>query len=206
MIRRLMRFGLTGAMLAGSMTGGICEGETTATTAARDEATAARGIVPPTMPIDPDSGLPSDEMARAIANWLSSCCELPVMRAPPKFQMVPAKRLISLRLRGVASERWAVDASTLAPGQVVAVYNDDDRIIYLPAGWTGGTPAEVSVVVHEMVHHLQNEAGLHFACQEVREEAAFAAQERWLGLFGTDLNSEFGIDPFTLLVRTNCPL
>lgn len=34
--------------------------------------------------------------------------------------------------------------------------------------------------------------------------AAFAAQERWLGMFGSDLVKEFELDPFTLLVRTNC--
>jgi hypothetical protein len=55
-----------------------------------------------------------------------------------------------------------------------------------------------------MVHHLQNVAGLKFACHEAREKQAFAAQQQWLALFGKDLATEFGIDPFTLLVRTNC--
>ena len=112
----------------------------------------------------------------------------------------------ALRLRGVASDRWNISNAELPPIQVVAVYVDDDRMVYLPEDWTGSTPAELSVIVHEMVHHLQNEAGLKFACLEVREDVAFAAQARWLALFGTDLQTEFGIDPFTLLVRTNCPL
>ena len=55
-----------------------------------------------------------------------------------------------------------------------------------------------------MVHHLQHEAGSKHACPEERERDAFAAQERWLAEFGTNLATEFEIDPFTLLVRTNC--
>src|SRR6185503_9446763 len=69
-----------------------------------------------------------------------------------------------------------------------------------PTGWSGTTAAELSMLVHEMVHHMQNGAGLKYECPEAREELAFTAQERWLSLFGTDLDAEFGIDPFTLLV------
>ena len=29
-------------------------------------------------------------------------------------------------------------------------------------------------------------------------------EERWLGMFGSDLLKEFELDPFTLLVRTTC--
>jgi hypothetical protein len=72
-------------------------------------------------------------------------------------------------------------------------------------GWSGKTPGELSVLVHEMVHHVQNVPGLKFACPEERENVAFEAQERWLDRFNGDLLTEFGLDPFfTLLVRTNC--
>ena len=169
-------------------------------------ASAGSGFTLPVAVVDPASGLPTAALTDAMAAWLGAAFDLPDMQARPRFALVPPKRLVSLRLRGVASDRWAVSNAELAPSQVVAIYADDDRTIYLPEGWTGGTPAELSVVVHELVHHLQNEAGLKFACPEVREDVAFAAQARWLGLFGTDLHSEFGIDAFTLLVRTNCPL
>ena len=87
---------------------------------------------------------------------------------------------------------------------MVAVYDDSSSTIYLALGWTGDTPAGLSVIVHEMVHHLQHEAGLKLACPEERERDAFAAQERWLAEFGTNLETEFEIDPFTLLARTSC--
>jgi len=55
-----------------------------------------------------------------------------------------------------------------------------------------------------MVHHLQNLAGIKYACPQERERLAYEVQERWLGLFGRDLLRDFEIDPFTLLVSTQC--
>jgi hypothetical protein len=57
-----------------------------------------------------------------------------------------------------------------------------------------------------MVHHLQNRSEQKFACPAAREKLAFAAQERWLTIFGRSLGADFGIDPLTLLVRTECGL
>ncbi|MBP1887187.1 DUF6647 family protein [Sinorhizobium mexicanum] len=145
---------------------------------------------------------------KAIAAWLSSELGLPLIDEPPAIEFASAKRMIGLRYRDVPLDRWSGGAAHLdAPGErpaVVAVYDDEARTVYLPDGWTGKTPGEVSVLVHEMVHHIQNVAGLKFACPEEREKTAFEAQKRWLGLFGSDLEAEFGLDPFTLLVRTNC--
>jgi len=86
----------------------------------------------------------------------------------------------------------------------IALYDDEARTIYLPTGWTGATPAEFSILVHEMVHHLQNSAGAGFECPEAREKMAYESQARWLAMFGSDLAAGFGIDPLTLLVRTSC--
>ena len=86
----------------------------------------------------------------------------------------------------------------------MAVYSDAARTIYLPEGWSGRTAAELSVLVHEMVHHLQNLAGLKYNCSQEREALAYRAQERWLGLFGRSLAQDFAIDSFSLLVKTRC--
>src|SRR6266436_1020947 len=43
-----------------------------------------------------------------------------------------------------------------APGDTLAVYHDATQTIYLSQGWSGNTPAELSVLVHEMIHHFQN--------------------------------------------------
>ncbi len=63
---------------------------------------------------------------------------------------------------------------------------------------------EVSILVHEMVHHAQNLAGMKAECPQARERMAYEAQQRWLSRFGVDMAEAFGIDGFTLLVFTSC--
>ena len=59
-------------------------------------------------------------------------------------------------------------------------------------------------LLHELVHHIQTTAHLKYECPAAREKLAYAAQEKWLGLFNLSLASEFNIDPFTLKVATEC--
>jgi hypothetical protein len=130
-----------------------------------------------------------------IALWLVANFDLPVSAEPPDLVSVPDVDLVVMRYS---------PGSTVAPGTVVAVYDDVDRIIYLSDGWTGRTPAELSVLVHEMVHHLQEAGDMRFACPAEREVVAYHAQEAWLGLFGESLQSAFGIGPAMLLIGTVC--
>ena len=96
------------------------------------------------------------------------------------------------------------------PGQigkqrtVASLYNNMTKTIYLTPQWTGRTPAELSVLVHEMVHHLQNVSGKRYACPQEREKLAYQAQEKWLSMFGRSLSSEFELDRFSLLLATVC--
>jgi hypothetical protein len=88
--------------------------------------------------------------------------------------------------------------------EIVAFYVDETRTIHLPDTWAVADPADLSVLLHEMVHHLQHADGLTHACAAEREKLAFAAQERWLRMFGSDLSEAFDIDGLTLLARTTC--
>jgi hypothetical protein len=55
-----------------------------------------------------------------------------------------------------------------------------------------------------MVHHMQSQGKLKYECPQAREKLAYAAQALWLDRFGLSLESDFGVDPFTLLIRTAC--
>lgn len=138
-------------------------------------------------------------LLEAIAAWLSSGFALPPMQDPPALAFAGGRRMAGLRLRDDLQNRGAAGESG-----IIALYDDEARTIYLPKAWTGATPEELSILVHEMVHHLQNSAGAGFECPEAREKMAYEAQARWLAMFGSDLSAGFGIDPLTLLVRTSC--
>lgn len=161
------------------------------------------------------------ELLTAIVLWLSLNYELPASFDHPKIEQVPAAEITYMRYRAFTPERRREVAAAIAQSSsaqsssakpdsksraVVAIYDDTKRTIYLPDGWTGTTPAELSVLVHEIVHHLQTTGKLKFECPAQREAMAYQAQEKWLGLFGKSLASEFELDEFTVKVSTTCGL
>jgi hypothetical protein len=152
---------------------------------------------------------PSPAVLKEIVIWLSTNFDLPRILSHPNVEIVPPGEINALRFKGFAwvAPRDIVTESQRGPlsaREVVAVYDDEMKTIYLTEGWTGATPAEQSVLVHEMVHHLQNLGKLKYECPPAREELAYAAQDKWLGLSGLNLADEFEIDPFTLVVSTRC--
>ena len=152
-------------------------------------------------PAHEGSAARAEELMNSILNWLVAKFDLPAIREAPRIEFIQPALMAQRRYRGSASNQ----GMPLDVGRdIVAVYDDANRTIYLPEGWTGVTPAEQSLLVHEMVHHLQNLGKLKYECPGAREKLAFAAQEQWLELFDRTLAGEFELDRFTLLVRTSC--
>ncbi|WP_262047519.1 DUF6647 family protein [Bradyrhizobium sp. Bra78] len=154
-----------------------------------------------------------DVFLTAIAIWISANYALPASLNHPRIERVASVEMAGLRTRGLLSalqhETTALheqESSFEKRRDVVAFYDDRTRTIYLSDKWTGTTPAELSVLVHEMVHHLQNQAGAAYECPAEREKLAYEAQDKWLHLFGRDLEAEFGINGLALLVSTSCAM
>jgi hypothetical protein len=152
-----------------------------------------------------------DILLTAIVTWLSINLALPAVYDHPRIEYTSPDKMHAVR---VSAETPSGSSGPVlqaghtprrhAERNVEALYDDRSRTIHLPEGWRGATPAELSVLVHEMVHHLQNIAGLKYECPEAREKPAYVAQDRWLALFGRNLIDEFKLDPMTVLVRTKC--
>jgi hypothetical protein len=142
-------------------------------------------------------GRPSQAGLLAVAEWLSKRFDLPTPQTMPQVEIVAPERMAAPRHQGFDSQA--------SPGsETVALYVHTTHTIFLLEGWDASSPTDLSVLVHEMVHHMQSVGHLKFACSEERERLAFAAQASWLEQFGLTLEGEFQLDPFTLLVRTNC--
>ena len=152
---------------------------------------------------DADSRL---ALMRTVSQWLIANCDFPSTPELPRVAQVAPARISAMRygplLRG--ESRQNDSAANEHRHTTVAIYVDSERTIYLPEDFTGGTPAELSILVHEMVHHIQSVAGLHYDCPQAREKPAYRAQQRWLSQFERDLWSEFQIDPFTVFVNSAC--
>jgi hypothetical protein len=151
-----------------------------------------------------------DPSLNEIARWLSENFELPYADEAPHVERVPPAQLYRLRYKALVplrSQAIGGEYSTPLPEsrrELVAVYDDSSRTIYLQQRWTGATAAEQSVIVHEMVHHLQNVAGLKYECGGAREKLAYLAQAEWLKQHGLDLEKEFEVDMFTVVAMSGC--
>jgi hypothetical protein len=141
-------------------------------------------------------GLPIADLAAAVAAWVADELDAPAPSTRLRIEFTDADRMRRLR--------YAAEGGALPTLSIVALYDDEAGTIFLPQGWTGSTPAEMSILVHEMVHHLQNVSGRTFACPGAREAEALDLQERWLALSGVTLTEVFELNSLTLFVLTRC--
>lgn len=153
---------------------------------------------------------PSQALLTEIVTWLAENYALAAIQDHPRVEFARQRKLVAMRYDSLLPDGWREDSSqdpavpAVHQREVVALYNDLTKTIFLSDTWTGTTPAEMSVLVHEMVHHLQNVAGLKYDCPAAREKPAYLAQDRWLQQYGLDLETEFQIDKFTLVVSSAC--
>jgi hypothetical protein len=140
--------------------------------------------------LQPVAAGPAQALLTAIVPWLAANFALPSSYQHPSIKLVPATEILFRRYRAFTAEKQrevlnAIHGSAASPGngrKAVAIYDDVTRTIFLP----------------------EKEARLIYPCPGASEKLAYEAQEKWLGLFGLDLESEFEIDPFTLLATTAC--
>lgn len=134
-------------------------------------------------------------LLNAMAAWLWATSDLPASFERPRVALAAPAQIAALRY------------PTVNPAfrpNVLAVYDDASRTIYLHDGWTGASLADLSILVHEMAHHLQNRGGLKYGCQGAREAPAYAAQQRFLHTFGRNVVDEFQLDRMALKLMTSC--
>ena len=158
---------------------------------------------------DVGNGAAMEALLTAIVLWLSANFGLPSTFEHPTIKFLSASEMKAARSDtppiqplGKASNNAFSKPEDIRT--LVAFYDGDRKIIYLSNEWTGQTAADTSVIVHEMVHHLQREGGLQYECPSAREKIALEAQDKWLKLFGHSLEGDFHIDRLTMLVTTSC--
>ena len=138
-----------------------------------------------------------------IGKFLSEKLEFPGPARPPRVEFVSSVQIMAIRYRDVSTEPELLWLSG-KPNALDMAYDEARGIIYLSEYWTGGSPAEISVLLHGLVNHTQHEYGLTYACAQQREEVAFAAQEAWLKQFGRSLSETFGLDEAAQMLSTQC--
>lgn len=158
---------------------------------------------------NPAGSLPSEAFVQEILTWLSANFDLPSVKAAPTIKFASGEQLSALRNEGGhlsadVRKEPALPVEAAHDRSIVALYDRSSETIFLPVGWTGTTAAEQSILVHELVHHLQKMAQVRFDCPMAGEKLAYLAQDRWLERFGSSLEKEFELDKFTILISSAC--
>lgn len=136
---------------------------------------------------------PGRSLLVPVVTWLSNTLEFPAIYELPRVEYTPIRLAAMLNDDRLASQ----------PG-VSSRYDDAKQTIYLSDNWNGGAPESASLLIREMVHHLQNIAKIPYQCPQWRDKLAYVAQERWLVAYGRSLEKDFGVDPLTYLLSTEC--
>lgn len=111
----------------------------------------------------------SSEMVRSYINWIVQQTGWPAANVPP----IKITSFAHLReLSGLSSE-----AEWIRPA---AFYSKGEHVIYLADSWNKDDLVDQSILVHELVHHLQIEDQIQFACWGRYEAKAYELQIQWL--------------------------
>lgn len=143
---------------------------------------------------------PSPQLVDALICWVKCATELPEPGRAPNFRFIQQAAMPNLANGDYSGHKQNPGPNML---EIEALFDRKNGTIVLPETWRP-SPLSLSSLVHELVHHLQAEAQLTYACPAAAEALAYDAQERWLELFGTTLEESFEIDRLTLFVLTNC--
>lgn len=89
---------------------------------------------------------------------------------------------VRLSRSGLAAYDLLFDAR--APGYDLKGFYGADEIVLDHVTWRWGSVPEISVLVHELVHHVQHAAGRRHACDALNEAEAYRIQNNWLRRMG----------------------
>ena len=111
----------------------------------------------------------SSETVRSYIDWITQQTGWPAADVPP----IKITSFAHLReLSGLSN-----DAEWIRPA---AFYSRSEHLIYLADNWNKDNLVDQSILVHELVHHLQLEDHIQFACRGRLEAQAYELQIEWL--------------------------
>lgn len=99
------------------------------------------------------------------------------------------------------------NSNTQVAGTPKALYDPDLGAILLPQGFKPNTILEESILLHELVHHLQytNNYDKEVECGGKLEEQAYTLQDKWLfEKYHTNVWDVVGIGRLLYHILTNC--
>ncbi|MBY6125030.1 DUF6647 family protein [Roseovarius atlanticus] len=115
------------------------------------------------------------ELVAHMEVWLDEHTDLPRRSDAPEIRLTSEATVARLAPMRAASES----------SHTRGLYDPDSETIWLVRPWNAKDPYDVSVLLHELVHHRQAPHG-HWYCPGAQELPAYRVQESWLNALGLE--------------------
>lgn len=115
------------------------------------------------------------ELTEILERWLDENADLVRRDAPPEVRSI-----------GSATVAFTNANAGRGHGRTRGLYEKETSTVYLIQPWNPKNAEDVSVLLHELVHHRQ--APYHYYCPGAQEEAAYRLQDQWLRQRGLKAN------------------
>lgn len=127
-----------------------------------------------------EAGAQAGEETASLIAWIAARTGWTISKAPP-VHFISSEELVNAFTGGKPTS-----------SHVEALYSDEDHSIYLPDSWRADDLRDRSILLHELVHHLQYLNHVEATCASEYELQAVNLQVTWLREQGVE-------DPLHLL-------
>jgi hypothetical protein len=118
-------------------------------------------------------------------------------RNPPPIEVLPREQIVKM----FSDEHSGADGI-----HIEAAYSDDRHILYLSKQWKPESLRDRAILLHELVHHLQDINKIKAACRLEYEKQAYELSIAWLRDNGVkDPYALLGIDERFIYLMSHCP-
>jgi hypothetical protein len=131
----------------------------------------------------------------ALMTWASAQTGLPVPEVQPIVKHATAEQMWHMARPGT-------EYDAAGSQQYLGLYANG--VMWLRDDWSVESVRDVSILLHEVVHHMQEEAGQEYPCRGASERVAHEAQFAWLEAAGLDPFETIGINGLYYVMVTTC--
>ena len=145
-----------------------------------------------------------EQLMLALMLWIGAQTGLPVPDEIPLVMHVTTERLCELSYLDEEDNKFLAQCLSGDDYVVGGAYDFLGHTMYLPSSWSATRPRDVSILVHELTHFMQDRANRSYACRGGRERVAYDAQIEYLREGSLDFFEIFEVDQLFFMVTMTC--
>lgn len=142
-----------------------------------------------------------DALVLAMMTWIASASGMPMPEQAPEVRHVSPYRLASLAKPGGSAHPAYDPVETTG---FLALYHAETGTVLLRDDWRIDDLRDRSILLHELVHHVQAHADRSYPCHGAKEREAYGLQAEWLEARGGDLFDLLGMNALGFYAATRC--